>query len=94
MPSLIASEVSPDRFYLKASNGKEWEATKTQLSLLFNTKLGTTAEKKAAVIADIKNEIIQTLGEEMISLADLNIDIDEKDLLNVKPWQMVTGKDI
>lgn len=75
--NIVVQEISATRIYIKASNGREVELFPARIKQEFDSRTGSRTQKRTATIDWIKQEIVNTLGPEIINARMLAIDFDD-----------------
>lgn len=65
--------------YILASDGREVTVTKRMLRERFLLETGTVSERKAKVLAWLKQQIVDALGDEQIGFGRIESDFNEED---------------
>jgi len=88
MPNVIAQEVTANRLWIKASNGREVEITKAQIQAFYNTTSGNAASRRTQVIAWVKQQIETALGAALIPQASIDWGVTDANGNDTPSWSL------
>lgn len=80
MAGISAQEITDEYVYIKHTNGKEIKISKLDITLRYSTATGSN--KKGETTDWVKQQIVDAIGSENVSLTELGIDFDAR---NGKP---------
>lgn len=76
---IAAQRVSKDELYIELTDGRTYTITRAQVLALYQQQSGNAANRKAATILVIKNQIVAAFGAALIDVNALTIDFDQAD---------------
>lgn len=79
MPNIRSQRIDANGIEIVASDGRTFSVTRAQIRNFFQAQTGTRAEKRAATIDRLKDEIRDALGANQINRASLSLDFDDAD---------------
>lgn len=76
MPNIVEQRMDSSGVYLRGANGKEVTITTTQILDHYDLEIGTMQQKILGTREWARNGIVFDLGEDMVSLEEIDFDFD------------------